>query len=148
MPGKTLKIDNASFILTLDGQRRIIKEGSIVIEGQKITQVGKAKDLTKAQADRVIDARNMLVTPGFFNGHMHISYAHAVRGIFPDNLASPLNHVFKLQMAMTEEEEHATTLLGLVDRQRLDFGQIAPNQFQGHTTHDLIWRFVGHKKIT
>ncbi|MEE9144989.1 MAG: hypothetical protein V3U06_09515, partial [Candidatus Binatia bacterium] len=74
MPGKTLKIDNASFILTLDGQRRIIKEGSIVIVGQKITQVGKAKDLTKAQADRVIDARNMLVTPGFFNGHMHISY--------------------------------------------------------------------------
>ena len=46
---------------------------------------------------------------------MHISYAHAVRGIFPDDAGSPLNHVFKLQMAMTEEEEHATTLLGLVE---------------------------------
>ena len=37
-------------------------------------------------ADRVIDAREMVVTPGFCNNHMHISYAHATRGIFPDNL--------------------------------------------------------------
>ncbi|MEE8074784.1 MAG: amidohydrolase [Candidatus Binatia bacterium] len=115
MPGKTLKIDNASFILTLDGQRRIIKEGSIVIEGQKITQVGKAKDLTKAQADRVIDARNMLVTPGFFNGHMHISYAHAVRGIFPDDVKDRLLAVFHLQSVMTEEEEYYTSLLAIVE---------------------------------
>jgi cytosine/adenosine deaminase-related metal-dependent hydrolase len=46
---------------------------------------------------------------------MHISYAHAVRGIFPDDAGSPLNHVFKLQMAMTEEEEYATSLLGIVE---------------------------------
>jgi cytosine/adenosine deaminase-related metal-dependent hydrolase len=46
---------------------------------------------------------------------MHISYAHAVRGIFPDDLGSPLGHVFRLQMAMTEEEEYYTTLLGLVE---------------------------------
>src|SRR5438309_1383017 len=71
--------------------------------------------LVDARADRVIDGRHLVVTPGFLNGHMHISYAHAVRGIFPDNLASPLAHVFKLQMAMTEEEEYLTTLLGLVE---------------------------------
>jgi cytosine/adenosine deaminase-related metal-dependent hydrolase len=57
----------------------------------------------------------MVVTPGFFNGHMHISYAHAVRGIFPDDQGSPLNHVFALQAAMTEEEEYSTTLLGLLE---------------------------------
>ena len=115
MPSKILKIDNARFILTLDGQRRIIKDGSIVIEGQKITQVGKAKDLTKAPADRVIDARNMLVTPGFFNGHMHISYAHAVRGIFPDDVKDRLLTVFHLQSVMTEEEEYYTSLLAIVE---------------------------------
>src|SRR2546428_8191367 len=51
-------------------------------------------------------------TPGFVNGHMHISYAHPVRGIFPDDLGSPLKQVFALQTAMTEEEEYHTTLLG------------------------------------
>jgi cytosine/adenosine deaminase-related metal-dependent hydrolase len=49
------------------------------------------------------------------NGHMHISYAHPVRGIFPDELASPLNHVFNLQAAMTEEEEYHASLLGIVE---------------------------------
>jgi cytosine/adenosine deaminase-related metal-dependent hydrolase len=115
MPAQSLKIDNARYVVTVDRERRIIQDGSILIEDGKVSRVGKAAALANAQADRVIDARHLLVTPGFVNGHMHISYAHAVRGIFPDNLASPLTHVFKLQMAMTEEEEHATTLLGLVE---------------------------------
>jgi cytosine/adenosine deaminase-related metal-dependent hydrolase len=115
MPPQSLKIDNARYVVTVDRERRIIQDGAILVEDGKISRVGKAASLVNAQADRVIDARHLLVTPGFVNGHMHISYAHAVRGIFPDNLASPLNHVFKLQMAMTEEEEHATTLLGLVE---------------------------------
>src|SRR3989442_1978892 len=76
---------------------------------------GKAPPWAGGGADRGIAPRHMVVTPGFVNGHMHISYAHAVRGIFPDNLGSPLSHVFKLQMAMTEEEEYHTTLLGLVE---------------------------------
>src|SRR5947209_4906380 len=115
MPAATLKIEHARFALTLDAERRIVQDASILIEGQRIARVGKAAELADVGADRVIDGRRFVVTPGFLNGHMHISYAHAVRGIFPDNLGSPLSHVFKLQMAMTEEEEHATTLLGLVE---------------------------------
>src|SRR5678815_7835 len=46
---------------------------------------------------------------------MHISYAHPVRGIFPEEMASPLNHVFNLQAAMTEEEEYHASLLGIVE---------------------------------
>ena len=56
-----------------------------------------------------------MVTPGFVNGHMHISYAHPVRGIFPDDPGSPLDHVFNLQTAMTEEEEYPATLLGVLE---------------------------------
>src|SRR5207249_1960353 len=115
MPPQSLKIDNARYVVIVDRERRIMQDGSILIEDGKVRRVGKAASLANAQAERVIDARHLVVTPGFVNGHMHISYAHAVRGIFPDNLASPLNHVFKLQTAMTEEEEHATTLLGLVE---------------------------------
>jgi cytosine/adenosine deaminase-related metal-dependent hydrolase len=111
----SIKIDNARYLVTVDPQRRIVQGGSVLIEDGRIRQIGKAAELAGARADRVIDARHMVVTPGFVNGHMHISYAHAVRGIFPDDVGSPLPTVFKLQMAMTEEEEHATTLLGLVE---------------------------------
>jgi len=115
MPDHTLKIENAQYVLTLDGERRIIRDASILVEDGRISRVAKAADLTALRADRVIDAKRLLVTPGFVNGHMHISYAHAVRGIFPDELASPLVHVFALQNAMTEEEEYHTTLLGIVE---------------------------------
>ena len=111
----TLKIDNARFILTIDGGRRIVRDGSILIEGTRIARVGKASELADAPAERTIDARGLVVTPALFNGHMHISYAHAVRGIFPDDVENRLERVFELQAAMTEDEEYWTTLLGLVE---------------------------------
>ena len=111
----SLKIDHVRYILTLDRQRRIIQDGAILVEGGRISRVGKAAELADTRADRVIDGRYLVVTPGFVNGHMHISYAHPVRGIFPDEQASPLLHVFNLQSAMTEEEEYHATLLGLVE---------------------------------
>jgi 5-methylthioadenosine/S-adenosylhomocysteine deaminase len=112
---QTLKIEHARYVVTVDAQRRIIQDGSILVEGPWIRRVGKAAELRDVPADRTIDARRFLVTPGFVNGHMHISYAHAVRGIFLDDMGSPLPYVFRLQMAMTEEEEYYTTLLGLVE---------------------------------
>lgn len=115
MPDGSLKIDHARYVLTLDAQRRIIRDASIVVERGRVTRVAKAAELAGVPADRVIDARHLLVTPGFVNGHMHISYAHAVRGIFPDEQASPLVHVFNLQNAMTEEEEYYISLLGIVE---------------------------------
>src|SRR5438270_235256 len=103
------------YVISVDDQRRISRDGSILIENGRISRVGRADELAAAGADRVIDARHFVVTPGFVNGHMHISYAHPVRGIFPDDLGSPLKQVFALQMAMTEEEEYHTTLLALLE---------------------------------
>ncbi len=117
MPGSTLKIEGIKFILTVDDSRRIIQDGSILIEGQHFSKVGKRSELSDVGADRVIDASEMVATPGFCNGHMHISYAHATRGIFPDNLNPGvyLANVFNLQGAMTEEEEYLTSLLGITE---------------------------------
>ncbi len=116
MPNPSIKIEGAKFLVTIDPQRRIIRDGAVLIEGQRITRVGKTTELAETPADKVIDAREMVVTPGFINGHMHISYAHATRGIFPDDLGPAyLSNVFKLQGAMTEEEEYATSLLAITE---------------------------------
>ena len=90
MPDLTIKIQGARFIITMDPQRRIIADGSLIIQGQRILQVGKKDELAAAQADRVIDATDMVITPGFCNGHMHISYAHATRGIEKRKSARPM----------------------------------------------------------
>jgi 5-methylthioadenosine/S-adenosylhomocysteine deaminase len=117
MSEPTVKIDNARFIITVDPQRRIIQDGAMLIEGQRIVRVGKTAELQGVTADQVIDASEMVVTPGFCNNHMHISYAHATRGIFPDNLDPMvyLGHVFTLQGAMSEEDEYYTSLLGITE---------------------------------
>ena len=117
MPGNTLKIEGIKFILTMDETRRIVQDGSILIEDQRFSRVGKRSELADVVADRVIDASEMVATPGFCNGHMHISYAHATRGIFPDNLNPGvyLANVFNLQGAMTEEDEYLTSLLGITE---------------------------------
>ena len=116
MADAILKIHNARYLVTMDPQRRIIRDASVLIEGQRIAQVGKAADLEEADADRVIDASEMVVTPGFINGHMHISYAHATRGIFPDDLGPEyLPNVFRLQGAMSDEEEYYTSLLAITE---------------------------------
>jgi len=116
MRQQTLKVHGARYILTLDGERWIIRDGSLLIRGSRIARVGKADELEAEPADRVIDAREMVVTPGFVNGHMHVSYAHATRGIWPDDLGPQyLPNVFRLQGVMTPEEEYATSLLGIVE---------------------------------
>lgn len=117
MADTTTKIDNIRYILTLDPGRRIIKDGAIVIEGSKITRVGKAEELKGVGAGRVIDGSEMVATPGFINGHLHISYAHATRGIFPDTLepVDYLTNVFKLALQMSPEEEYHTSLLALTE---------------------------------
>jgi 5-methylthioadenosine/S-adenosylhomocysteine deaminase len=117
MSQSTLKIEGARFVVTVDPERRIIQDGSIVVDGQRITHVGKAAELRDVRAEQVLDASEMVVTPGFCNNHMHISYAHATRGIFPDNLDPMvyLGHVFTLQGAMNEEEEYYTSLLGITE---------------------------------
>ena len=112
----TLKIHNARFILTVDAERRIVRDGSILVRDGRIADVGKAVDMESTPADRVIDASEMVITPGMLNGHAHISYAHATRGIFPDTLGPDyLPNVFRLQGELDEEAEYCASLLAIVE---------------------------------
>ena len=116
MADASLKIEGARYIITMDEERRIIQDGAVIIEGSRITQVGKTAELSDVAADRVINASGMLLAPGLVNGHMHVSYAHATRGIFPDSLGNDyLPNVFRLQAVMTAEEEYLTSLLGITE---------------------------------
>jgi 5-methylthioadenosine/S-adenosylhomocysteine deaminase len=114
---RSLKIEDISFAITLDAQRRVIADATVVCDGQRITHVGKAEELRSVVAERTIDARGGVLLPAFVNGHMHISYAHAVRGLFPDDINGRvrLREVFRLQSAMTEEEEYWTSLLAIIE---------------------------------
>ena len=116
MAAPSIKIEDVLYALTMDAERRIITDASVLIEGDTITRVGKSSEMADVAADRTIDASDFVLTPGFIGGHMHISYAHATRGIFPDDLGPDyLPNVFRLQGIMSPEEERLTSLLAITE---------------------------------
>ena len=66
-----LVIANIDYLVTVDPQRRIIRDGALVIEGGRIAAVGKSADYPAIAGDEVIDARGKLALPGVFDTHVH-----------------------------------------------------------------------------
>jgi 5-methylthioadenosine/S-adenosylhomocysteine deaminase len=66
------KIIKNGIIITADKHNRIIKNGSIAVEGNNIIDVGESDDIEKRYDAQVfIDANAKMVIPGFINTHMH-----------------------------------------------------------------------------
>ncbi len=66
----TLLLRHAEVLVTMDGQRREIRDGALFARGGVVEAVGPSADLP-ATADRVIDARGQVVLPGLVNTHHH-----------------------------------------------------------------------------
>ena len=65
-------ICNLDYLITVDPQRRIIRDGAIVIDKDRIVAVGKTVDIAiDAATDRTIDGRGKLALPGVFDTHIH-----------------------------------------------------------------------------
>jgi len=68
----SILIKNADWLVTMDRDRRIIRDGAVAIEGSTISSVGKTSEVERAcKAQTVIDARDKLVLPGLIEGHVH-----------------------------------------------------------------------------
>jgi 5-methylthioadenosine/S-adenosylhomocysteine deaminase len=101
------------YIITMDHQRRILKQGSVTIDGDKIAAVGKD---VKERADIVIDARGKAVLPGLINAHTHLSMT-LLRGIADDMPLKPWleNEIWPTEAHLTAEHVHTGALLGCLE---------------------------------
>jgi cytosine/adenosine deaminase-related metal-dependent hydrolase len=71
-------------IITLDPNKRILRNSAVLIEDGSITYVGNASDARRiALAESEIDASNMLVLPGLVDTHVHLAQA-LIRGCADD----------------------------------------------------------------
>src|SRR6476469_2050658 len=66
-------ISNIDYIVTVDPSRRIIRDGALVIQNDRIAAVGKTAEFTANPGDDVIDGRGKLALPGVFDTHVHNS---------------------------------------------------------------------------
>ncbi len=99
-------------LVTMNPGREIVS-GDILIEGDKISQMGNIKS---DKALRVINAQGMLVIPGLIQSHVHLCQT-LFRGMANDlELLDWLNlRVFPLESAHDEESLYYSSMLGCAE---------------------------------
>ncbi|HKZ08456.1 MAG TPA: amidohydrolase family protein [Methylomirabilota bacterium] len=108
-----------TLVITMDSARRVFADGSVLIDGSRIVQVGRAAEVRptgRPERLQVIDGRGRLMIPGFVDTHVHLS-EHLSRGVMPDDVPVdryvPDWYVPLYATIAPEEEAVAAQLAGL-----------------------------------
>ena len=110
----TLLLQHADVLVTMDAQRRQIKDGALFVRDQAIEQVGPTASLP-ASADTVINARGMIVLPGLVNTHHHL-YQSLTRALAQDSvLFDWLRTLYPIWARLTPEAVYLGAKLGLAE---------------------------------
>lgn len=117
-------IEHLDFAFTVDPQDTVLRDASLVIENDRIADIGPAAKLRSRHAassfDRVIDGRMLGMCPGFVDSHVHLSETLS-RAVFPDNLntrAWVFHWAKPFYAHITEEDEYWGALLGITEMLR------------------------------
>jgi 5-methylthioadenosine/S-adenosylhomocysteine deaminase len=117
---KTL-IADLNFAMLVDDADTVLRHASIVIENDRISDIGSAEAIRGRHPigsfDTVIDGRMRGATPGFIDSHVHLSETLS-RAIFPDNLntrAWVFHWAKPFYAHVTEEDEYWGALLGITE---------------------------------
>jgi 5-methylthioadenosine/S-adenosylhomocysteine deaminase len=108
-----------SHVVTMNPARDIIRHGAVVVEGDRIVDVGKAADLEARHPDASRSGgERFVVTPGLINTHIHITGEPLTRGYVPDDTPFEEN-VFvwlcRLYSVYTAAEERLSAQLAAVE---------------------------------
>jgi 8-oxoguanine deaminase len=110
----TLLVRHADLLVTMDAGRRVIPDGGLFVRENAVDQVGPTVDLPES-ADRVIDARGMIVLPGLVNTHHHL-YQTLTRCVAQDNvLFDWLVTLYPIWARLTPEAVYVSAKVGLAE---------------------------------
>jgi 5-methylthioadenosine/S-adenosylhomocysteine deaminase len=101
-----------ALIVTMNEQNDVIENGSIVIEGSRLSYVGPTEWTPPGPFDRAIEAGRMIAMPGMVNAHCH-SPANLVRGMMPAKPLEIWRTYYRASLRdMRDEDFYASALLG------------------------------------
>ena len=107
------------YIVTQNKKREVVKNGAVVIKGDKIEAVGQSKDLEKnyqKRAKKIIDGRGKLVMPGLINTHTHLAMT-LLRGYADDMSLEDwwFKHIYPVESRFTAKQVYWGSLLGAME---------------------------------
>jgi cytosine/adenosine deaminase-related metal-dependent hydrolase len=83
-------IENGTVIAWCDGHHTVIENAMVVVEDDRIIEVGTTRQTPAMPGDHRIDATGRIVMPGFVNSHVHVTDTPFTRGYLEEssNVAS------------------------------------------------------------
>lgn len=115
-----LLIRGIDWLITVDGARRVIRDAAIAIRDGRFAALGKTADIEPAwRAERVIEARGTVCTPGLIDNHLHSSF-HLARGLADEANAQSFlfEHMYPYEAAMEEEDVRVSVMLAAMEMLR------------------------------
>lgn len=112
----TLLLQHADVLVTMDAARREIRNGALFVRDNVIEQVGVTNELLTT-ADRVIDARGMIVLPGLVNTHHHLyqTLTRAIPAAQDADLFHWLKTLYPIWAELTSDAVYTSALVGLAE---------------------------------
>jgi 5-methylthioadenosine/S-adenosylhomocysteine deaminase len=104
------------FVVTMDGDRRVIEDGAVAVEGSRIVDVGRTGDVAKMhRAEKVIDAKGKMVMPGLINTHDHL-FQVLYKSLGDDlELFGWVNSVISVSEYLKEKDCYHASLAGCLE---------------------------------
>lgn len=98
-------------VVTMDGDRRMLDGGDVLIEGDRLAEVGQVAGERVPPGTEIVDVAGRLVLPGLVNTHVHLSQQLG-RGIADDvDLLTWLRaRIWPYEGALTLEDSHLSSL--------------------------------------
>jgi 5-methylthioadenosine/S-adenosylhomocysteine deaminase len=112
-----LLITGAEWVITMDPGRRLIRNGAVAVEKDRIVAVGDTAELAaRYQARRMLDAKNKIILPAFIDTHLHHTQQLA-RGLADECEIERwlVERIYPYEAAMTREEARISALAGHLD---------------------------------
>jgi 5-methylthioadenosine/S-adenosylhomocysteine deaminase len=110
------------WIVTMDAERRIFRDGAIAVIGDRIHAVGHSAQVEASVIPReTIDGSRFVLTPGFVNCHIHITGEPITRGYIPDNTdwrTNVFDWLIPTYLAQSPREERLSAQLAALEMLR------------------------------
>ena len=112
-----LLIVGADWLVTMDERRRLIRQGAVAVDKDRIVAVGKTTELeARYSARRTIQAKDKVILPALINTHLHHTQQLA-RGMADECEIERwlVERIYPYEAAMTKEEARISALAGHLD---------------------------------
>lgn len=115
-----LLVHDIDWLISVDADRRVIRDAALAVADGRIVAVGKSAELAdRCQPRRRLSGRGTVMTPGLIDNHVHSSFALA-RGLADEANAQAFlfEHMYPYEVALQSQDVEVSVSLAAMEMLR------------------------------